>query len=195
MKIRIELRLTGLDPLTKQVNALGIDTWDDLIKHVKSLPYGRNKNRQDLSLVLHEKKGSCSSKHALLKQVADFNGVPNIKLMIGLYKMNQENTPRIGSALIKNAIDYIPEAHCYLLVNNERTDITTNSSEFQKIENDIITEKEIQPHQVSEYKVEFHQKHLRNWIIESGVHFTFDEIWAIREQCIENLTEKPAHNN
>lgn len=31
--------------------------------------------------------------------------------------------------------------------------------------------------------------------IDNWDDFTFDEIWAIREQCIENLTEKPAHNN
>ena len=130
----MDYNLTSTDTLTIQIKALGLNTWGDLIKYVKSLPYGRNENRQDLSLVLNEKKGTCSSKHAFLKLVADLNQIPNIKLIIGLYKMSQENTPKIGNELSKNGIDFIPEAHCYLQINNEKIDITSNSSDFQKIE-------------------------------------------------------------
>ena len=183
-------KLIASDSLTNQVKSFKIDTWEGLIKYIQSLSYGRTSNRYDISLVLSEKKGTCSSKHALLKQVADLNKIPNVKLILGMYKMNQENTPNIGNELSKNKIDYIPEAHCYLMINNERIDITTNNSEIKKIEKDIISEKEIQPSQVSEYKVNYHKEFLRNWITKSKTNFNFNEIWDIREKCIENLSKK-----
>jgi len=65
------------------------------------LPYGRTANRTDLSLVISEQKGTCSSKHALLKEVADLNGIKGIDLIIGIYKMSEANTPGIGDELSK----------------------------------------------------------------------------------------------
>jgi hypothetical protein len=38
---------------------------------IKQLLHGLNSNRTEFGLVIIERKGSCSSKHALLKQVAD----------------------------------------------------------------------------------------------------------------------------
>lgn len=104
------------------------------MKYIHSLPYGRNANRHDFSLVLKEKKGTCSSKHALLREVAALNDVPNVRLIIGMYKMSEHNTPNIGDGLSKSGLDYIPEAHCYLMIDKKRVDLTTNNSEFLKIE-------------------------------------------------------------
>jgi len=109
-----DYKLVSKDGLTKLTNSIGIRTWNQLTKHIKNLPYGRNQNRTDFGLVLYEQKGTCSSKHALLKSIADLNNVPNIELIIGIYRMTESNTPRIGTELTKNAIEYIPEAHCYL---------------------------------------------------------------------------------
>lgn len=183
------IKLIASDSLTNQVKSLGLNTWEELVKYIQSLPYGRTSNRHDLSLVLSENNGTCSSKHALLKHIADLNKIPNVELILGMYKMNQENTPNIGNELRENKIDYIPEAHCYLMINNERVDITTNNSEFKKIEKDIISEKEIQPYQVSEHKVSHHKEYLRNWIADNNVNFNFDDIWNIRERCIKSLSE------
>ena len=63
--------LTSSDPLTKAVLAEGIKTWAELCSFVRHLPYGRNSNRESITLVFEERKGSCSSKHAFLKQMAD----------------------------------------------------------------------------------------------------------------------------
>jgi hypothetical protein len=41
--------------------------FEALIEKVKNIPYGRNSNRTDFSLVISENKGTCSSKHAFLK--------------------------------------------------------------------------------------------------------------------------------
>jgi hypothetical protein len=174
--------------LTQQVQNLGINSWEDLLLHVKNMPYGRNVNREDLSLVLIENKGTCSSKHALLKEVAVQNKIPNIKLMIGIYKMNENNT-KIGTILSNNNIDFIPEAHCYLKINEVRVDCTTPKSDFSKIEKDILEEIEIESFQVANFKIEYHQTFIKNWLDKSNIAITFDQLWAIREQCITFLSQ------
>ncbi len=173
--------------LSKLVKTYGLTTWVELIDFVCTLPYGRNENRYDISLVLKEMKGTCSSKHAFLKTIALENNQDSIKLILGLYKMNNQNTPRIGNELIEHSLEYIPEAHCYLKIGEKRLDITTENSSFEKIENSLIKELEIQPHQVSEYKVNYHKNFLKDWISENNINFSFDEIWAIREKCIKNI--------
>ncbi len=181
-------KLTSDDQLTQLVKHNGVETWNALTEFVRTLPYGRNSNRKDFSLVLSERKGTCSSKHALLKRIADLNHIPDIDLFIGIYKMTELNTPKIGNELSKNSMAYIPEAHCYLKINGIPTDFTSQQSDFKKIENDIIQEQRIEPDQVTDYKVEYHKAFLNRWLKDTKANMTFDEIWRIREQCINNLT-------
>jgi len=162
-------------------------SFEEIINIVKNLPYGRNSNRHDFSLVLMEKKGSCSSKHAFLKEFADKNNIKNVQLYIGIYKMNESNT-NIGSILSENKISYIPEAHCYLKIDNQYIDATSPNADFEKLRNDIMEEIEIEPYQVADFKVEFHQKFIKNWIVETNQIKSFDEIWEIREKCIQLLS-------
>jgi hypothetical protein len=179
--------LTSKEELTKQLLELGISNWNDVLLHVKNIPYGRNSNREDLSLVLKENKGSCSSKHAFLKEIANQNNIPNVQLIIGIYKMKESNT-KIGTILSENAIDFIPEAHCYLNINGERLDYTTGSSNFEKIKNDLLEEIEIEPYQVGEFKIMYHQNFVKKWLIDTKSNFSFNEIWGIREKCIAYLS-------
>jgi hypothetical protein len=161
----------------------------ELIDKVKNIPYGRNANRYDFSLVLSESKGTCSSKHAFLKDFADKNEIGNVKLYIGIFKMNEVNTPKLGDLLLRNNIEYIPEAHCYLKINQIPVDATTSDSFYDKIKHDIMEEIEIIPNQVSDYKVAYHKAFLKKWITETNQNNTFEEIWRIREQCISKLSE------
>lgn len=181
-------KLTSHDQLTQLAKRNGIETWNALTEFIRNLPYGRNSNRNDLSLVLAEGKGTCSSKHALLKRLADLNNIPHIDLVVGIYKMTELNTPNIGKALTNNSIDFIPEAHCYLKINGIPTDFTSKQSDFKRIENDIIQEQYIEPHQVSEFKVDYHKTFIKRWLKDTKSDFEFDQIWQIREQCIGNLT-------
>ena len=162
--------------------------FEELIDKVKNIPYGRNANRYDFTLVLSENKGTCSSKHAFLKDFADKNEIKNVKLYIGIFKMNEVNTPKLGDLLSKNNINYIPEAHCYLKINQIAVDATTSDSFYDKIKHDIMEEIEIIPNQVSDFKVEYHKSFLKKWITETNQNNTFEEIWEIREQCISKLS-------
>jgi len=177
------------DGITKTILENGINNWNDLTKQVQNLPYGRNSGRSDFSLVIKENKGTCSSKHALLKKIADLNNIKNVSLILCIYKMTEYNTPKIGHVLTDNSLECIPEAHCYLKLNGNRIDFTGQNAEIAKIEKDILTEMEIQPEQVVDFKIDFHKDFLRQWLKVSGLKITFDEIWEIREKCIANLAE------
>ena len=184
-----QLTFNSTDNLTTLLKDKGINNWSELIEFTRRLPYGRNVNREDFSLVIKENKGTCSSKHSFLKKISDLNQFENVKLILGMYRMNNLNTSKIGNTILESGLEYIPEAHCYLKLNNHRIDITNNNSDFDKIKNDIIEEIEIEPEQVNVFKVEHHKNYLKNWIIENKIKIGFDEIWRIREQCIKNLEE------
>jgi hypothetical protein len=103
--------------------------------------------------------------------------------------MNEANTPKLGNLLSNNNIEYIPEAHCYLKINQVPVDVTTVDSFYDKIKQDIIEEIEISPNQVSDFKVEYHKAFLKKWINETNQNNIFEEIWDIRDQCILKLSE------
>jgi hypothetical protein len=181
--------LKATDTLTQEINRKGLADWDALLKYVQQLPYGRNSSRSDVGQVIREGKGSCSSKHALLKTVADLNHIPDVKLLMGIYKMNGENTPGIGSIITSSGLDHIPEAHCYLRLGERRFDLTGVNSDFSRIEKDLLEETEIQPRQVNQFKVDYHQNFIKKWLADSGSAQSFGEIWAIREKCIAALSQ------
>ncbi len=173
--------------LSKSFRALGVNSFSEAMNFVKELPYGRNSNRSDFSLVLKENKGTCSSKHALLKSLADENQHFEVRLMLGIFKMNGINTPKVKSILEKHHMDYIPEAHNYLKINGEIFDCTTQNSSEINFVNDLIEEREILPEDVSELKIEIHQDFLKNWCKKNKLDF--EEIWTIREECIVVLSQ------
>ena len=166
----------------------GIESWADLIQYVRKLPYGRTSNRSDLSLVFSEQQGTCSSKHALLKAVANENKIADVRLILCIYKMNKINTPGIGNALSKHKISYIPEAHCYLQIGPKKLDCTSTEADLDRIKMDILEEIEITPEQVGQFKIDYHQAYLKGWLKREKLDLSFAEIWAIREQCIANLS-------
>jgi hypothetical protein len=182
------LLLNATDNTTQLIRSEGIDSWHELLEYIKNLPYGRNTDRTNLDLVLTERKGTCSSKHAFLKQVADLNHIPGIKLLMGIYKMNESNTHGIGNVLSNNQLDYIPEAHCYLSLNGKRIDLTHSTSDIQSLRKDIMEEMEIKPIQVGTFKIEYHQNFLRKWIEKINLQMSFSDLWSIREQCIQALS-------
>ena len=184
----MDYKLTSTEPLTQLLSSKEIFSWNEAIKFIQNIPYGRNSSRTDFSLVVTENKGTCSSKHALLKEIAIQNHIPNVQLIIGLYKMNQQNTPKIGSILSDNQLTFIPEAHCYLKINDGYLDITSKEVEFDAIKNVILEEIEIEPYQVGDFKIEYHQNYLNDWMSKNEISFSFDQIWKIRENCIENIS-------
>ena len=181
-------KLESKDAMTSLLIEQEIMTWDDFLNHVRTIPYGRNSNRSSFDLVLKENKGTCSSKHALIKQVADRNGIEGVQLIMGMYKMNVVNTKGIGDHLEENGLEYLPEAHCYLKINGKRIDLTSPKADIINIQDDIIEEQIIDVEQVGQFKIDYHKDFLKKWIRESKLNQSFDEIWSIRERCIAELS-------
>ena len=181
--------LNALKPLTKSCIALGLTDFFSVCTFVKQLPYGRNTDRSNYASILQENKGTCSTKHAFLKQVAIENEAEHILFCLCIYKMKESNTKGVGEVLSKYSIDYIPEAHTYLKFNDQILDFTRNEESQTSFKAAILLEEKILPKQIGNYKLDFHKNYFKNWIISKNVPYTFPEIWNIREACIIQLSK------
>ena len=156
---------------------------------VRNLPYRRNLNKDNLATIFTDNCGTCSTKHALLKTLAEENNQADFKLILGIFRMNGENTPKIKLVLENHNLEYIPEAHNYLKFKNQILDFTKKTSSENDFINDLLEAIEIEPHQINQFKIEFHKNYLKNWLIENPqIPYSLDELWKIREECIKTLS-------
>ncbi|MDP9439079.1 MAG: hypothetical protein M3P49_10080 [Actinomycetota bacterium] len=176
----------GLDaerPLGRRFSALGLGDYRGAARHVRGLPYGRNSDRSDWLLVLEEGRGTCSTKHALLADLARENGRP-VSLVLGVYEMDDTNTPGVGAVLEKHDLPFVPEAHCYLAHEGMRVDVTREAEAAQPIAG-FLHEEEIDPYQIGEYKAGAHWGFVGRWAEERGLNP--ERVWRAREECIAAL--------
>jgi hypothetical protein len=161
-------------------------------QHVCELPYGRNDHPDDPLAVLTEQRGTCSTKHALLRRLAIEQGI-DLVLVLGIYEMNERNTPGVGSVLQRYGLKALPEAHCYLRVGDKRIDVTRQRarSDVEPISH-FLHEEQIDPSQITTYKMRVHKGFLRQWISERrGLgELSLATIWAIREECVAALSQR-----
>lgn len=160
----------------------------ELLKKVNALPYGRNSDRSDFQLVEIENRGTCSTKHAFLKDKASEMANEEVDLVLCIFKMTAQNCPPIAEILKDYSLEYIPEAHCFLKMEGRNYDITFPNSDSLKIENDLIECQNIEPEQIGDYKLNYHKAFLIKWLVDSKMEMTFKEIWEIREACIKRLS-------
>lgn len=163
-----------------------ITTFYDAIKYVQKLHYGRSKLAYPLN-ILEDKRGTCSTKHALIKELAQENNIHSIKLHMCIYPMKEKNTTGVGKILDRYKLDYILESHVYLYYDDERYDFTFPEKSDMKWENDILIETEIDVDQITDFKIEYHKNILQDWIKRDGLKFSLKEMWQIRESCIHAL--------
>lgn len=160
-------------------------------QHVCGLPYGRNSDPSDPVIVLAEQRGTCSTKHALLRRLAIEQEL-DIALVLGIYEMTEQNTPGVGPVLRRHGLSGLLEAHCYLRTGGKRIDVTRASSERrgEPIER-FLYEEEIDPNQITHYKTAVHKKFLMKWMADNGClsGLSFEEVWEIREACIARLSQ------
>lgn len=185
----MDFMLNAQDDLTNDIVESGAVTFHDLFRCVKNYKYARI-NMNSLNDVWYKRQGTCSSKHAFLKHVANLNDL-DVKLFVLVFKMNAKNTKSIQSILEENNLKYIPEAHCVLSMENEFLDATSNQSSYDTIIDDILTQREVDIDFIVNGKILYHKDFLKNWI-DSNPNYTdknFEEVWSIREKCIAKLSE------
>jgi hypothetical protein len=164
-----------------------IDSFSEACTCIQQLPYKRNSSPKP-ELVLEESKGVCSTKHALLKQLCDESGHEEIKLVVGIYKMNEENTKGVGKILDKYGLNEIVEAHSYLKYEDAIYDFTKAGCDLS-FTDDLIDEIEWKPEQIGDHKIKVHKMYMSYWLHETGLieKFSLEEMWKIREECIAAL--------
>ena len=183
----IDKPLTAEGPITRLFRAAGAHDFAGAALHVLGLPYGRVTDRSRFWLVLEEGRGTCTTKHATLAELAREQGI-EVQLMLGIYEMSEGNTPGVGRVLSVHGLSCIPEAHCYLRCQGERIDMTGVSPGAAPIER-FLHEERITVEQIGAYKNDLHRRFLRDWITrtETVRGRTLDDVWRIREECIAAL--------
>jgi Transglutaminase-like superfamily len=174
-------------PFTLLFLAAGIHDFAGAASHVRALPYGRIGDRKKLWLVLEEGRGTCTTKHALLAELAREQGI-EVRLTLGIYEMSERNTPGVGQVLGAYGLEYIPEAHCYLRHESGRIDVTGVPAGAAPIDY-FLHEEPITVDQIGAYKQDLHRRFLRDWITrtDSMRGRSLKEVWRIREACIAAL--------
>lgn len=178
--------------LSSQLRKMNINSFHQAARFVCLMPYGRNRVVGNALNLLAEQRGTCSGKHHFLAALAHENGVQNLHLTLGIYKMTAQNTPKIGAVLAKNDLDYIPEAHTYLKYEGLIFDFTSLSANTNhRFKTDLLLEKTVDFQELAEQKIPFHKQFLANWLRETKLEarFSLDELWQIRENCIATLTD------
>jgi hypothetical protein len=178
--------------LSLRLTDLNITDFAAALKYIQHLPYGRNSKDGSLLRVLDEKRGTCSTKNALLHTLCMENGKQGFNLMLGIFNMDAENTPAVQPVLRKYRLPYIPEAHVYLKNNGTIIDATFAKAQTAWTKS-IAVEEEIESSDIGAYKTKFHRNYLDKWRKESKdkavQKYSLDQLWEIREECIALLTE------
>ena len=177
-----KIKLNG--NISKAFLKIKINNFQQACEYIKNIRYQRISVKSNLLLVLEEKRGTCSSKHALLKKLAEENNINDIELKIGIYKMTAKNTPGLENLIPKN-ISFIPEAHAYLVFYKNKLDFTRiNSKPLQN--EDILKEISLTADEMISKKDQIHKNFMKKWCQKNNLDF--NKIWLIRESCIKKLS-------
>lgn len=158
-------------------------------KYVQNLPYGRNTGSPAYHSVLVDGRGTCSSKHALISALAKEQGL-DVRLFLGIYEMDDANTPGVGSVLNAADVPAIPEAHCWIEYDGFPVDLTSGEAQSQFRKRIFIHKEEIAPEQSIAYKGRAHRDFLSTWLSSRPqIELDEEELWGVRERCIAALFE------
>jgi len=174
-------------PFTSLFRAAGVNDFAGAARHLLTLRYGRIADRSKFWLVLAEGCGTCTTKHALLAELAREQGI-DAHLTLGIYEMNERHTPGVGRVLSSYGLEYIPEAHCYLYYEHGRIDVTGVPPGAEPIDH-FLHEEPITVDQIGAYKNDLHRRFLRDWITRTDTlrGRSLEEVWRIRDACIAAL--------
>ena len=175
-----DFKITANQAISQEFLKRGMLNFHTAIDFVRSLPYQRISDRSRLELVLEEQRGTCSAKHAVLAQLAKENGQTDIQLVLGMYKMNGQNTGGVGRVLNAYGFDYIPEAHTYLSYRQQRFDFTTAQGTNPNVFENLLEEKIISPEQTALFKIQYHQQFLQQWIKTQQLVCDLTFVWEVR---------------
>jgi len=109
--------------VSKRFLELGITSFREACEYVHNIEYGFNSNYDDKMIFFKERKGTCTTKHAVITGLAEELNVPIYKY-IGIYKFTEEISTGANKILEKYKLPYVPMVHCFLVYKNYRFDLT-----------------------------------------------------------------------
>ena len=109
--------------ISREFLKLDIHTFLEAAYYVHKMPYGYNSVRDDLMILFKEKKGTCTTKHAVIGTLAVELKLPIYKT-IGIYAMTETIVSGTEKILWRYKLPFIPMLHCYLAYNGVIVDLT-----------------------------------------------------------------------
>lgn len=189
-----EFDLTAATPVGAAFLAECLPTYRAAAAYVQALPYGRPVCPDPLA-VLREGRGTCSSKHALLVELAHAHGRDEVELVAGMFMMCEANTPGVGTVLAQFDLEAVPEVHCWLRVRDgsgreQRVDLTGLPAGDESPFEALADERVVEPADLSAWKPAYHRWGITDWATRWGFEPTI--AWAAREACIAALMAERA---
>ena len=116
-----EIKVVG--EISRKFLELGINSFKQACEYVNNIEYGYNSNYDDKLIFFKEKKGTCTSKHAVIAGLAEELNIPLYKYVC-IYKFTEEISTGANEILKRYNIPYVPMVHCFLVYKNFRFDLT-----------------------------------------------------------------------
>ncbi len=174
---------------------LGLKTFRDVCEHLLHLPYRRPSSQsygtsagKTSAAVLIERCGTCSSKHGVLKALANEQGQADVELVLCLFQMTARNTPGIAKAMDAGPLFIIPELHTYIRWGDELIDVTKPGLHISDLRSAVEKEKTISLKELAQKK-EIHRKWMSDWLRSESPGVLLGQAWQQREACIAALAE------
>jgi hypothetical protein len=181
----------GLDkrgPISELFKSRGVRNFGGAVDYIWRLPFDRNKRHGDWKLVLDERCGTCSTKHAVLMAVAEEQAIP-ARLRLGAFEMTAENTPGIRPVLEKFGFPAVPELYCVLEVGGREVDVARPLDDVKVPRKRMMIQFwPISIEGVGHRKRQLHRDLIKQWL-EGGnqPNLTVESVWKIREACIKAM--------
>lgn len=193
--VQQDFTLQDVGELSKLSLKQGLTTFRRLCDYLLHLPYRRPFSQTDGTsvgktpiAVFEEGCGTCSSKHSVLKAIAEEHGRDDVELMLVFFLMSNSNTTKIGDAIRQGPLTAIPEAHNYIRWGEEAIDITKPGLHVLNLQTELLEERVISLGELS-HKRDLHRDWLNNWLQAKHPRVSLESAWLQREACIAALAE------
>jgi hypothetical protein len=179
-----DAKITPQGKISKIFLEMGIKSFKEACKYIHEIDYGYNSTYEDDLILFKEKKGTCTTKHAIIAGLAKELDIPLHK-NVGVYKFTEDITTGAQEILDKYHIPYIAMVHCFLVYDKYRLDLTEGNNNGKKtsIENFIET-KEVDPFISRKDEYLWYKKVLKEKILPT------DEMKGIKERNLLKAREE-----
>ncbi len=198
-----DAKITPSGEMSRKFLELGIKSFKEASEYVHNVDYGYNSNYDDHMIFFKEKKGSCTSKHAVIAALAKELNIPLYK-HVGIYKFIEEVSTGTNEILDKYHVPFVPMIHCFLVYKNLRFDLTEgNCNGKKKTLEGFIHEERVEPFITTKNEFLLFKRVLKEMILPSkewegilertALKAREEAIVLIKENAEEQMTLKKSH--